>query len=63
MLEGGLYGDVLLYGDKEFVGCSPRILTFFREEDAGEKAQGFASRLNSVRIMIEWGFGKVVNTF
>lgn len=63
MLEGGLFGDVLLYGDKGFVGCSPKILTFFTEDEAGDKAQGYTSLLNSVRIMIEWGFGKVVNTF
>jgi hypothetical protein len=63
MLEGGLFGDGLLYGDKGFKYCGRKILTAFTDDDAGDKAQRFTSLLNSVRIIVEWGFGKILNTF
>jgi len=63
MLEGGLFGDGLLYGDKGFKYCGPKILTAPTEDDAGDKAQALTSLLNSVRIVVEWGFGKILNNF
>ena len=39
MLEGGLFGDGLLYGDKGFKYCGRKILTAFTDNDAGDKAQ------------------------
>jgi hypothetical protein len=64
MLDGGLFGEsAWLYGDLGFVRCGGGILTAFTEEEAGAATEALNSELNSHRTSVEWGFGKVANTF
>lgn len=64
MLQGGLFGEgAMVYGDLGFAHCGPGILSAFTPEETGVLTNALNSRMNSERVSVEWGFGKVLNTF
>lgn len=61
MLEGGLFGEgSLVYGDGGF-HLMPGLIV--GDPDGDPDARAFMHLTNRHRVSVEWGFGKVLNTF